>query len=178
MGRQREGLDGKQKENNRTFLDDYFDEINQPKEDSDESSKTTGESIKQPTTKPVGLDEASDIIKKLPKKQNTPSIQPKIKGGKLKITPTVEEVKLTKADFIKLNENGLYNLQKKTRANSSQLATKLKSVSMRPDLLEIFKTVSEGEYGLQTKLINNALIYEFIRIGILDESSLTEILDY
>lgn len=103
------------------------------------------------------------------------------KGGKLRIGSTVKTIK--KSDFTKLNENGLYDLQKRTPENAREFNLVTKTLNLRPDLLAILTAVSSDEAGnniknIQSAIVNNGIIRELIAIGVLDEDSLTEFRDY
>lgn len=190
MARERKGLSGSKKVIPEV-LEDYFGEleINKTEEKVDKEVKETqkeeleiiDDALSAKDTPPVLTEETSSLIDKLAKENNdmavsTPSI--KVKGGKLTITSSVKPVKFTKADFLALSKDNKYNLQKKNEDNAKQLSTNTKTVSIRPDLLAIFNEIANGQYGLQTKLINNALIKELISLGILEKDSESEITPY
>lgn len=198
MARKRQGLSGVKKEaaNN---LDDYFEElmesstaetteekdvtpaVEQVVETEQDDSKAVvdlsglGEKIEELDLETVE-DDDSKSSDTSPSMVDKPKV--KVKGGKLKIAPTKKVVKLSRESFTKLNHNRKYNLQKKNEENSKQLATETKTFSVRPDLLDILTDVVDGQYGMNTKIVQNALINELVRIGVLDEDSLSEMLDY
>ncbi|UDM72756.1 hypothetical protein [Vagococcus fluvialis] len=201
MARKREGLSGKKQKKNTSNLDDYFEELIEGANDevvnenlSPPSNNEPIEEIKENEEK-VDLSNLEEKIDNLDKLETTkeevvtptnvteehqvpekPSV--KVKGGKLKIATTKKVVKLSRESFTKLNENKKYNLQKKNNENSQQLATETKTFSVRPDLLDILADVVDGQYGMNTKIVQNALINELVRIGVLDSDSLSEMLDY
>ena len=201
MARKREGLSGKKQKKNTSNLDDYFEELiegandevvnenlfppsnNEPIEEIKENEEKVDlsnleekidnldklETTKEEVVTPTNVTEEHQVPEK-------PSV--KVKGGKLKIATTKKVVKLSRESFTKLNENRKYNLQKKNNENSQQLATETKTFSVRPDLLDILADVVDGQYGMNTKIVQNALINELVRIGVLDSDSLSEMLDY
>ncbi|MBO1087126.1 hypothetical protein [Enterococcus mundtii] len=207
MARKRKGLSGDLPESKKTnkpksHLDDYFDELIVSSGDKDEQAEETTSSSVEAIAKPINIEDLPKIETKettvdsenvgSSNDQSTadvsqeeqhahipiPTPTVKVKGGKPRIVTTKKEAKLSRADFTKLNENNKYNLQKKTEENAKQLATVTRTLSIRPDLLDIFKDIVDNQYGLSTKIVNNALIKELVDIGILDEDSYSELIEY
>ncbi|WP_429976245.1 hypothetical protein [Enterococcus sp. DIV0086] len=195
--------DMKGQKKNMNASDDMFAEllgnanpIDEEKQESNnkELQKNNLESIPESTLSSV-LDNSTEkfndednqieeIIEKIVSKESsTQSPSVVNKGGKLKIGSRSKGKKSKKPNFSALNENGLYDLQKKNKDTEVYLELVKKTFSIRPDVEEILKAALTNERGgvikgLQATFINNAIIFELIRIGVLDEASLSEIEDY
>lgn len=199
MARKRKGLTGDKKGSSNN-LENYFDELMDVKEEETKDvedvvvendptpspSETEEVKVEEDEEETPSLEEKIAALDKVEEKVEETSENPtttekptvKVKGGKLKIATSKKVVKLNRDSFTKLNSNKKYNLQKKNNENAQQLATETKTFSVRPDLLDILTDVVDGQYGMNTKIVQNALINELVRIGVLDEDSLSEMLDY
>lgn len=184
--------DMKGKKKNMNASDDMFAElfskaspVNEEKQENHikSSNEKTLENVYESIPSIGSEDESNYIEDIIEKVSNTASPSVVNKGGKLKIGTKIKGKTPKKSSFSTLNENGLYDLQKKNKDTEAYLELVKKTFSIRPDIEEILKAALTNERGgvikgLQATFINNAIIFELIRIGVLDESSLSEIEDY
>lgn len=188
MGRARTGLDG-EKIKKKTPIDNLFEELTEePKEQTKNTVQEDITEVKEETSSLEPKDdketELEDKINNLPKIKETNTENeivesPLVKNGRLMVSPS----KPKQTPFATLNKNGKYNLVKKNWETKKQLKVVTKTFSLRPDLRDILLAATRDEknssvYGLQGAVVQNALIRELVRLQILEEDSLTELIEF
>lgn len=177
MARNRD-MHGDKKKSEMEASNEMFDDLFKEAEKKENEPE---ELVEESTPKETQESNLESVLETLPKKDTDPKPSIVNKGGKLKIG--VKSSKPKKINYTKLNGQGLYELQKRSKDNSDQLKLQRKTFNIRPDILAIIMEVLTKEdgsaiKGLQAKFINNALINELVEIGVLDPSSLDQIEEY
>lgn len=182
----------------KTVSDEMFDDVLKDLE-SKKNQKDQNEQIekdivpkKEDTPEPTTLDIQDELIRSIAEELESSKVnvdklfqktatETQVKGGKLSLSTT--PLKMKKVNFLKLNKNNQYELQKKDPINEKTYLRPVKKTwIMRPDVLEIavqFLKSEEGEVirGRQQRFINNAMILELVRLGALGEEALDQIED-